>query len=57
MEPDVEGAKQVLANAGYTLQGDKLIDPDGEPVTFELRQPAGCGPTTSPTCKKSWPMA
>ncbi len=41
MEPDVEGAKQVLADAGYTLQGDKLIDPDGEPVTFELVDPAG----------------
>jgi len=38
---DVEGAKQVLADAGYTLDGDTLMDPDGEPVTFTLTNPAG----------------
>lgn len=38
---DVEGAKKVLTDAGYTYQGDKLIDPDGEPVTFEMSVPQG----------------
>jgi len=38
---DVEGAKQVLADAGYTLEGDALVDPDGEPVTFDLTVPQG----------------
>ena len=38
---DVEGAKKVLTDAGYTYQGDALIDPDGEAVTFTLSDPAG----------------
>lgn len=38
---DVEGAKQVLTDAGYTGVGESLVDPDGEPVTFELTNPAG----------------
>jgi len=38
---DVDAAKQVLTDAGYTYQGDKLIDPDGEAVSFELVNPAG----------------
>ncbi|PFG41928.1 peptide/nickel transport system substrate-binding protein [Isoptericola jiangsuensis] len=38
---DVEAAKQVLTDAGYTGVGEKLVDPDGEPVTFELTNPAG----------------
>lgn len=41
-EVDVEGAKELLADAGYTWDGsDKLIDPDGQAVTFELTNPAG----------------
>jgi peptide/nickel transport system substrate-binding protein len=38
---DVEGAKQILSDAGYTWDGDALVDPDGEPVTFELSVPQG----------------
>ncbi|MGN7703903.1 ABC transporter substrate-binding protein [Cellulosimicrobium sp. 22601] len=40
-EVDVEGAKKVLTDAGYTFEGDTLIDPDGEPVTFQLSVPQG----------------
>lgn len=41
-EVDVEGAKAELEEAGYTWDGSgKLIDPDGEPVSFELVNPAG----------------
>jgi peptide/nickel transport system substrate-binding protein len=40
-EVDVEGAKQILSDAGYTWDGDALVDPDGEPVTFELSVPQG----------------
>jgi peptide/nickel transport system substrate-binding protein len=38
---DVDGAKQVLEEAGYTWDGDTLIDPDGEAVTFTLSVPQG----------------
>ncbi|QJW35702.1 ABC transporter substrate-binding protein [Cellulosimicrobium protaetiae] len=38
---DVDGAKKVLTDAGYTFQGDALVDPDGEPVTFQLSVPQG----------------
>lgn len=38
---DVEGAKAVLEGAGYTWDGDTLVDPDGEPVTFTLTVPQG----------------
>ncbi|WP_454044724.1 ABC transporter substrate-binding protein [Cellulosimicrobium sp. Marseille-Q8652] len=38
---DVDGAKQILEDAGYTLDGETLVDPDGEPVTFELTVPQG----------------
>jgi peptide/nickel transport system substrate-binding protein len=38
---DVEGAKKLLTDAGYTGVGEALVDPDGEPVTFELTNPAG----------------
>lgn len=38
---DVEGAKKVLTDAGYTYDGDKLLDPDGEAVTFKLTNPSG----------------
>ncbi|WP_227820172.1 ABC transporter substrate-binding protein [Agromyces aureus] len=38
---DVDGAKKVLTDAGYTYDGDKLIDPDGEAVSFKLTNPSG----------------
>jgi peptide/nickel transport system substrate-binding protein len=38
---DVEGAKKVLTDAGYTYEGDKLMDKSGEPVTFKLSVPQG----------------
>lgn len=38
---DVDGAKQVLTDAGYTYDGDTLVGPDGEPVTFTLSVPQG----------------
>ncbi len=40
-EVDVDGAKKVLTDAGYTFQGNSLVDPDGEPVTFRLSVPQG----------------
>lgn len=40
-EVDVDGAKKVLTDAGYTFEGDSLVDPDGEPVTFRLSVPQG----------------
>ncbi|PFG30090.1 ABC transporter substrate-binding protein [Paramicrobacterium agarici] len=42
VEVDVEGAKAVLEEAGYTWNSDdKLIDPDGNQVTVEFIDPAG----------------
>ena len=38
---DVDGAKEVLTDAGYTWDGDALVDPDGEKVTFKLQNPTG----------------
>lgn len=38
---DVEGARKILTDAGYTWKGDALIDPDGEPVSFTLSVPQG----------------
>ncbi|NTW41791.1 MAG: ABC transporter substrate-binding protein, partial [Cellulomonadaceae bacterium] len=38
---DVDAAKEVLTDAGYTWDGDTLVDPDGEKVTFELSVPQG----------------
>lgn len=38
---DVEGAKKVLTDAGYTYSGDKLLDKEGAPVTFTLQVPQG----------------
>ncbi|WP_456823989.1 ABC transporter substrate-binding protein [Cellulomonas sp. P5_E12] len=38
---DVDGAKQVLTDAGYTWDGDALVDPDGEKVSFTLQNPTG----------------
>lgn len=38
---DVDGAREILEDAGYTWDGDALIDPDGEPVSFTLQVPQG----------------
>lgn len=38
---DVDGARDLLEDAGYTWDGDALVDPDGEAVSFELVNPAG----------------
>ncbi len=38
---DVEGARAILKDAGYTWADDALIDPDGEPVSFTLEVPQG----------------
>ena len=38
---DVDGARKILEDAGYTWDGDALIDPDGEPVSFTLQVPQG----------------
>lgn len=38
---DVDGAKAVLEDAGYTWEGETLVDPDGETVTFTLAVPQG----------------
>ena len=38
---DVDGAKAILEDAGYTWVNDKLTDPSGEQVTFTLQVPQG----------------
>jgi peptide/nickel transport system substrate-binding protein len=38
---DVDAAKAVLTKAGYTWNGDALVDPSGEKVTFTLAVPQG----------------
>ena len=38
---DVAAAKKVLADAGYTLDGETLKDPSGAAVTFTLVNPTG----------------
>lgn len=38
---DVPAAKEILTKAGYTWEGEKLLDPSGAPVTFELQVPQG----------------
>ncbi len=40
-EVDIDKAKDVLTDAGYTWESDKLIDPDGEAVSFSISVPAG----------------
>jgi len=40
-EVDVDGARAVLEEAGYTWEGTTLIDPDGQPVTFTIQVPQG----------------
>lgn len=38
---DIEGAKKVLTEAGFKLNGSTLNDPSGKPVTIKLADPAG----------------
>jgi peptide/nickel transport system substrate-binding protein len=38
---DVAGAKEVLLEGGFTFDGDKLVDPDGDPVSITLIDPSG----------------
>ncbi|GAA1536925.1 peptide/nickel transport system substrate-binding protein [Microbacterium ginsengiterrae] len=38
---DVDRARQILTDAGYTWKGDALIDPDGEAVSFSISVPSG----------------
>lgn len=38
---DIEKAKSILTEAGYTGVGTALVDPDGEKVTFSVSVPAG----------------
>lgn len=38
---DVDGAKKVLTDAGYTYDGDKLMGKDGKQVSVVLQDPAG----------------
>jgi peptide/nickel transport system substrate-binding protein len=38
---DVDKAREILTDAGYTWDGETLIDPDGEAVTFSISVPAG----------------
>ena len=38
---DIDKAREILTDAGYTWQGESLIDPDGEPVSFSISVPAG----------------
>ncbi|THA31981.1 ABC transporter substrate-binding protein [Streptomyces sp. A1277] len=40
-KPDVEGAKEVLEKAGFTLSGGVLKDPSGKPVKLTFTDPAG----------------
>ncbi|MEE1741272.1 ABC transporter substrate-binding protein [Streptomyces sp. BE147] len=40
-EPDVEGARKILADAGFTLSGGVLKDPSGKPVKLTFTDPAG----------------
>ena len=38
---DIDKAREILTDAGYTWEGETLIDPDGEAVTFSISVPAG----------------
>ncbi|WAC66121.1 ABC transporter substrate-binding protein [Agrococcus sp. SL85] len=38
---DVERARGILEDAGYTWEAERLMDPEGEPVSFTLSVPAG----------------
>ncbi|MFC8079995.1 ABC transporter substrate-binding protein [Streptomyces sp. NPDC057307] len=41
IKPDVAGAKKLLDEAGYTLDGSVLKDPDGKAVKLTFTDPAG----------------
>jgi peptide/nickel transport system substrate-binding protein len=38
---DIDKARDILTEAGYTWKDEKLTDPDGEQVTFSISVPAG----------------
>ena len=38
---DIDKAREILTDAGYTWQGEALTDPDGEAVSFSISVPAG----------------
>ena len=38
---DLEGARKLLEDAGYTWNGDQLVDPSGEDVAFTIQVPQG----------------
>ncbi|MBW8764347.1 MAG: ABC transporter substrate-binding protein [Microbacterium sp.] len=38
---DIDKARSILTEAGYTWKDEKLTDPDGEQVTFSISVPAG----------------
>lgn len=38
---DVDQARSILSDAGYTWENEDLIDPDGEAVSFSISVPAG----------------
>jgi peptide/nickel transport system substrate-binding protein len=38
---DVAGAKKTLTDAGFTYNGNTLMDPSGKPVTMTLADPSG----------------
>ena len=38
---DLDGAKELLTDAGYTYKGDELYDPSGARVSFKLSDPSG----------------
>jgi len=40
-EVDVDKAREILTDAGYTWKSEKLVDPDGEAVSFTISVPAG----------------
>jgi len=38
---DIEKATATLEEAGYTMDGDRLADPEGNPIEFSFKVPAG----------------
>ncbi len=38
---DIEQALATLEEAGYVMDGDQLLDPDGNPIEFTFKVPAG----------------
>jgi peptide/nickel transport system substrate-binding protein len=43
LEYNPERAMEIFEELGYTLEGDTLMDPDGEPVSFEVSTPSAPG--------------